>query len=139
LFPVLHLTCLKVQASSLPELISYSPIVIPLESGKTLTLPRRDLFDARFQLIAQGDDLEPNEDNSEAASGAAGPSALRFLDAPSDLVPGVYEGGLKTWECSLDLAAYMEAHKEALMASNVFGKRTLEVRVPIGLFKTEVG
>jgi protein-histidine N-methyltransferase len=136
---VLHLTCLKVQTSSLPELISYSPIAIPLESGSTLTLPRRDLFDARFQLIAQGDDLEPDENNTEVNSGAPGASALRFLDAPSDLVPGVYEGGLKTWECSLDLAAYMEAHKESLMKNNVFGKRILEVRIPLGLIESEVG
>jgi len=33
---------------------------------------------------------------------------LGFIDAPSDLVPGVYEGGLKTWECSVDLAAYLD-------------------------------
>ena len=26
-----------------------------------------------------------------------------------DLDPGVYEGGFKTWECSIDLAAYLIA------------------------------
>jgi protein-histidine N-methyltransferase len=52
---------------------------------------RRDLFDARFQLLAQGSD-------EQAA----------LVDAPADLVPGVYEGGLKTWECALDLAAYLD-------------------------------
>lgn len=26
-----------------------------------------------------------------------------FVDEATDLVKGVYEGGLKTWECSLDL------------------------------------
>jgi protein-histidine N-methyltransferase len=34
-------------------------------------------------------------------------TALEFLDAPSDIVLGVYEGGLKTWECSLDLVEYL--------------------------------
>jgi protein-histidine N-methyltransferase len=27
------------------------------------------------------------------------------IDAPADLIPGTYEGWLKTWECALDLAA----------------------------------
>lgn len=27
----------------------------------------------------------------------------RLVDARSDLIPNVYEGGLKTWECSMDL------------------------------------
>lgn len=31
-----------------------------------------------------------------------------LLSAPSDLVPGVYEGGFKTWECSLDLIRYFD-------------------------------
>lgn len=32
----------------------------------------------------------------------------------SDLIPGVYEGGLKTWECSIDLVASIDAHIAAL-------------------------
>jgi predicted nicotinamide N-methyase len=28
----------------------------------------------------------------------------------SDLVPGVYEGGLKVWECSIDLCRYLQAN-----------------------------
>ncbi|KAF7357921.1 hypothetical protein MVEN_00838500 [Mycena venus] len=74
------------------------PLAIPLASSrKNVTLARRDLFDARFQLISEGRGDEP------PAETPAANSALGFLDAPSDLVPGVYEGGLKTWECSLDL------------------------------------
>lgn len=38
----------------------------------------------------------------------------------SDLVPGIYEGGLKIWECAVDLARHME--KE-----NVDGKCVLEL------------
>lgn len=30
--------------------------------------------------------------------------------AESDLVSGVYEGGLKVWECSLDLVDYIYAN-----------------------------
>jgi protein-histidine N-methyltransferase len=71
---------------------------------------RRDLFDARFQLLAQGRD-------EQAA----------LVDAPADLVPGVYEGGLKTWECALDLAAYLDR--------DVRGLRVLEVSVALYLTK----
>ena len=56
-------------------------------------LARRDLFDARFQPLALD---EPDE------------RTAAFVDAPADLVPGAYEGGLKTWECALDLAAYLD-------------------------------
>ncbi|WFD34412.1 protein-histidine N-methyltransferase [Malassezia cuniculi] len=73
----------------LPERLSYSPLVVPLESG-TIALPRRDLFDVRFQVI--------NEDNAEDAT---------IANSESDLVPGVYEGGLKTWECASDLVAQL--------------------------------
>ncbi|KAI0302790.1 hypothetical protein B0F90DRAFT_1627125, partial [Multifurca ochricompacta] len=88
---------IAVQLSALPEALSYSPIILPTREvgqtrgGRVHTLARRDLFDARFQLLAQGRDEQAT-----------------FVDAPADLVPGVYEGGLKTWECSLDLAAYLD-------------------------------
>ncbi|KAH0834709.1 hypothetical protein J3R83DRAFT_10256 [Lanmaoa asiatica] len=42
----------------------------------------------------------------------------------SDLVPFVYEGGLKTWECSLDLAGCLRHDGHA---ANVKGRRLLEV------------
>ncbi|KAG7086585.1 hypothetical protein E1B28_002531 [Marasmius oreades] len=53
-------------------------------------------------------------------------AALAFIDQPSDLVPGVYEGGLKTWECSLDLVDYLDRSKktDAFVAR---GKRILEI------------
>lgn len=55
--------------------------------------------------------------------------ALQFLDAPSDLIPGVYEGGLKTWECSLDLVDYLDSIENG----DVRGKRVLEVRLHVVL------
>ncbi|KAG1815055.1 uncharacterized protein BJ212DRAFT_1359164 [Suillus subaureus] len=106
--------------NSLPSKISYSPITIPLASGGELSLPRRDLFDARFQLISQHAD---DPDALEQSSISARP-ALHFLDAPSDLVPLVYEGGLKTWECSLDLASYLDGISSQF---DVSGKRVLEI------------
>ena len=56
--------------------------------------------------------------------------ALEFLDAPSDLVPGVYEGGLKTWECSLDLVDYLDGLKDNSSFKGFSGCSILEVRFP---------
>ena len=104
------------QLDALPEAISYSPLSISLSSDTDpLVLARRDLFDAHFQLISDGLD-ERNK--------------LQFFDAPSDLVPGVYEGGLKTWECCLDLVDYLECNG---LSKSLMGKRILEVRVPLWL------
>ena len=100
------------QLDALPQAISYSPLSISLSSdANPLIIARRDLFDARFQLISEGRD-ESNK--------------LQFFDAPSDLVPGVYEGGLKTWECCLDLVDYLESNG---LSKSLVGKRILEVCV----------
>ncbi|EPQ27363.1 uncharacterized protein PFL1_04902 [Pseudozyma flocculosa PF-1] len=110
---------------SLPSRISYSPITIHLDprnaQNRQATLMRRDLFDARFQmLLDQQDDhdLEHEHDHDDGHGGTR-PSppaqtqqeeqenkAVAGVD--SDLVPGVYEGGLKTWECALDLVATLD-------------------------------
>jgi len=50
-------------------------------------LPRRELWHVKMQLM-QGDQ------NPE-------------LLGQSDVIKGLYEGGLKTWECSIDLAQYL--------------------------------
>ena len=39
-------------------------------------------------------------------------AACPDLPDESDLVPGVYEGGLKVWEASLDLVEYLVYPKE---------------------------
>ena len=116
------------QFSALPEAFSYSPITLPAPAGGTSgrTLVRRDLFDVRFQLSlphAQGPGPLSERDEQTAA----------FVDAPADLVPGTYEGGLKTWECALDLAAYLDrdvllgAHEGVTPGQRVHGLRVLEV------------
>jgi hypothetical protein len=45
-----------------------------------------------------------------------------MVDAPADLVTGVYEGGLKTWECAVDFTAYIDREVPC-----VRGLRVLEV------------
>ena len=98
---------------------------------------RRDLFDARFQLIAEGAGDAPedsrkseNENSEEGTQPENDRKALEFLDAPSDLVPGVYEGGLKTWECSLDLVDYLDGLKDGGQKHSFVGKKILDVRLP---------
>ncbi len=96
-----------------------------------MTLARRDLYDVRYQLIAQ-----EGEGNTgvhlEKSNNADGPdkAELSFVDNPSDLAPGLYEGGLKTWECSLDLVDVLEAKVKSERGSGwVRGKRIFEVRL----------
>ncbi|KZS97174.1 hypothetical protein SISNIDRAFT_482108 [Sistotremastrum niveocremeum HHB9708] len=81
---------LEKMLSKLPDSISYSFIPIQLENGSSVNLPKRELFDARLQLLSSDEDSD---------------DALRGLGEPSDLLAGIYEGGFKTWECSLDLAS----------------------------------
>lgn len=76
------------QLSSLPSRISYS--TVELVSGDVkLRIPRRELFDSRLQLMA--------EDVGQGSESVIG------LDQ-NDIKTNIYEGGFKTWECSIDLA-----------------------------------
>ena len=36
----------------------------------------------------------------------------------TDIIPGVYEGGLQVWECSLDLCHYLARHLDEIFANN---------------------
>ncbi|KAJ7587047.1 hypothetical protein C8J56DRAFT_90802 [Mycena floridula] len=101
----------------LPPTISCSPLNIPLVSGRTVTLPRRDVFDARFQLIAEEEETAENDE----------PSALELINAPSDLIPGVYEGGLRLWECSLDLVDYLDGLKDKQDYAGIHGEQIIEI------------
>ncbi|TDL24460.1 hypothetical protein BD410DRAFT_719432, partial [Rickenella mellea] len=130
---------------ALPPILSYSPIHIPITTVQTrestadtnggntptVTIIKRDLYDARFQLISQTGSLESDREGISKDGegvGVAG-DALEFIDNPSDLVPGVYEGGLKTWECSLDLVDYLEGSIKPIRRDKewIRGKRILEI------------
>jgi protein-histidine N-methyltransferase len=66
----------------LPEKIAYSTLKVALDDGEVVMLPRRELWDVRLQLMAQDDDVGLGGD---------------------DVKTGVYEGGFKSWESSVDL------------------------------------
>ncbi|KAH7344279.1 hypothetical protein BKA66DRAFT_577064 [Pyrenochaeta sp. MPI-SDFR-AT-0127] len=78
--------------ATLPDKISYSSITTTSPKGFTARLPRRELFDVRLQLMA--------EDDGSSLSPLAG------LD-DTDLQTNIYEGGYKTWECSIDLVKFL--------------------------------
>ncbi|KAL9035092.1 MAG: hypothetical protein Q9180_005043 [Flavoplaca navasiana] len=93
--PCLH--TLDELLASLPYHIEYKTITIPSADHGEITLGRRELFDIRAQLMA--------EDTALDDSSAAG----LLMD---DIKPNVYEGGFKTWECSVDLARYLANQSE---------------------------
>ncbi|KAE8351215.1 hypothetical protein BDV28DRAFT_137570 [Aspergillus coremiiformis] len=81
--------------SSLPSQISFNKLHINTAQddqtpGETLTLARREVFDIRAQLMAEDTADYANE---ELISGLE----------KGDITPNIYEGGFKTWECSVDL------------------------------------
>lgn len=55
-------------------------------------------------------------------------AAAEGLSAHSDLIPGVYEGGLKIWECTFDLLAYFTKAKVKFA-----GKKVLDLGCGSGL------
>ncbi|KAI9842313.1 MAG: hypothetical protein M1838_003182, partial [Thelocarpon superellum] len=91
--------------SSLPSKISFFYWVIQTSHGNTVQLPRRELFDVRMQLMA--------EDDPVPGSTASGPSLLTTL-GNDDIKSAAYEGGLKSWECSMDLAELLLADEHYL-------------------------
>ncbi|BGP13924.1 hypothetical protein JCM10213_002568 [Rhodosporidiobolus nylandii] len=116
---------------TLPPLLSYTPVTVPLSSSPSrhVSLLRRDLFDARFQVLNQDDD--EGEDGEALPKDKGKQKEELFIDEQTDLVKGVYEGGLKTWECSLDLVDCLDERgfkvDEDLVTARVRGKSVLEV------------
>ena len=52
-------------------------------------------------------DEHPSNPVLDKPSPGLPPTQLAYIDAPSDVIPDVYEGGLKTWECSVDVVEYL--------------------------------
>ncbi|KAJ3178781.1 Histidine protein methyltransferase 1 [Geranomyces variabilis] len=74
------------------------------------TLYKRNAADVKFD-IADGDDMEGENLLAQA------------ILSQTDLIPGRYEGGLKTWECATDVIEYLSSlGPEALR-----GKRVMEL------------
>ncbi|KAK7719740.1 hypothetical protein SLS64_001920 [Diaporthe eres] len=80
--------------AKLPSKVAYSLLDVDLDGKGSIQIPRRELWDVRVQLMAEedaeGDELEPG------------------LGA-HDVKTGIYEGGFKSWESSVDLVKVLAA------------------------------
>ncbi|TPX63388.1 hypothetical protein SpCBS45565_g06659 [Spizellomyces sp. 'palustris'] len=74
------------------------------------SLLKRNIADIKFE-IAETDDLED------------GNLLANVVVSQTDLIPGVYEGGMKTWECAVDLVNYLAS----LDPAELHGKRVIEL------------
>ena len=83
------------QLKDIPSKIAYSTLTITTSDGETYPIPRRELFDVRLQLMA--------EDERPGTANQTTEHALTDL-GDEDIRTNVYEGGMKSWECSVDLA-----------------------------------
>jgi protein-histidine N-methyltransferase len=87
---------------TLPSKIAYSTLIVKLDNGTEVSIPRRELWDVRVQLMAEDDD-----------------EGLGNL-GKDDVKTGVYEGGFKSWESSVDLVK--ELHKRRLNGGGIPNK-----------------
>jgi protein-histidine N-methyltransferase len=80
----------------LPSKIAYDTLEVTLDDGTVMSLPRRELWDVRVQLMAEDD----SEDGTDVDGSGLG---------NHDVKTGVYEGGFKSWESSVDLVKVLAA------------------------------
>ncbi|AMD21521.1 HFL335Cp [Eremothecium sinecaudum] len=82
--------------------------------NKNVRLYRRELFDVKHQLMSEATDVyEANTSNTELE--------ILMGDTNEDLRKNVYEGGLKCWECSIDLVDHLA------LGSSASGKSIIEL------------
>ncbi|ORY62181.1 uncharacterized protein BCR38DRAFT_346865 [Pseudomassariella vexata] len=93
---------LKKMLSELPSKIAYSVLDVDLDGNGTVRLPRRELWDVRVQLMAE----------DEGGVGGEAESGL----GSHDVKTGVYEGGFKSWESSVDLVKVL-AQSQSFLSS----------------------
>ncbi|EEQ34872.1 putative protein-histidine N-methyltransferase [Microsporum canis] len=77
--------------ASLPSQMEFDTQLIRPNDVEPFLIGRRQLTDIRVQLMAEHDMLNESE-------------GLLFGLQKDDIMPAVYEGGFKTWECAMDLA-----------------------------------
>ena len=86
-----------------------------------------------MQLMDEDEDLGTQSERQEGESGQKHEreSLAEFVNGNEDVRTGAYEGGLKSWECSVDLVKYLaETETEELgriLSTDGPGTRVLEV------------
>ncbi|KAI5289621.1 hypothetical protein KEM54_003552 [Ascosphaera aggregata] len=94
------------------------------DNHEATTIPRREIFDVRTQLMAEVDlsSSENQEDENE--------SLITGLEK-GDLKPRIYEGGFKTWECALDLAKLLARDEADRIYASPDGTTIIELLTSI--------
>ncbi|GFS58045.1 histidine protein methyltransferase 1 homolog [Trichonephila inaurata madagascariensis] len=89
-------TCDTLEHFTVPcEYISWNDIDLEAASTSDVNLKQINFKDFKIKYIAQ-DTIANKIENLDL-----------FSERETDLIPGKYEGGLKVWECSIDLAKYL--------------------------------
>ncbi|KAI8080130.1 uncharacterized protein B0P05DRAFT_540090 [Gilbertella persicaria] len=103
----------NILSSPLPNVIQADILQVP-----TVEKPiyKRTLADVKFQMAEQ-DNLVEDDDNDKDVIN------MLNLSGNTDLIRGVYEGGFKTWECSIDMVQYLHG----LPKEQISNKRVLEL------------
>ena len=94
----------------LPSKIAYSTLTIKLDDGTEINIPRRELWDVRVQLMAEDDDEHLGNLGND------------------DVRTGVYEGGFKSWESSVDVVKVLHRRRGEILG---FPMKVLEVSFPL--------
>ncbi|EHK16379.1 uncharacterized protein TRIVIDRAFT_41154 [Trichoderma virens Gv29-8] len=106
--------------SQLPSKLAYDLLDIDVAddgaSETRLRLPRRELWDVRVQLMAEDDEVVDGEDRVD--DGGLG---------KHDVKTGIYEGGFKSWESSIDLVKVLAAQDELTAAQQASSFRVIEL------------
>ncbi|KAI9091298.1 hypothetical protein DFS34DRAFT_329691 [Phlyctochytrium arcticum] len=94
------------------ECLVYQQTFVLADAVSTVggTLYKRNVADVNFD-IADNDNLDGENELAKA------------IVSQTDLIPGVYEGGLKTWECAIDLVNYLASLGER----HFYGKHAIEL------------
>lgn len=102
--------------STLPSKISYSTLHVKIDDGTELQIPRREWWDVKVQLMAEEiADLKVSESEKSVGLGK------------EDVKTGVYEGGFKSWEASVDLVRVLADRRECGRDRKIRGRRMLEM------------
>lgn len=120
--------------AQLPSKIAYDTLAIDLTNDvppnastasssyydpPSLSLPRRELWDVRVQLMAEDDDvLSGSSGEDRVDDGGLG---------KHDVKTGIYEGGFKSWESSIDLVRVLAAQDELTAAQQASSLRVIEL------------
>ncbi|KAL6858636.1 hypothetical protein J3F83DRAFT_717753 [Trichoderma novae-zelandiae] len=111
--------------AQLPSKIAYDTLDIDLTNdapndgyAPRLSLPRRELWDVRVQLMAEDDDVSGSTGEDRVDDGGLG---------KHDVKTGIYEGGFKSWESSIDLVKVLAAQDELTAAQQASSLRVIEL------------